>query len=64
MIRTVSIWRWQLVFTGSMVAIVVMVAAFKPQTLGIPFFLAGITLIVVTTIATLLVPWHRLPRTR
>ncbi|MGV2901233.1 sensor histidine kinase [Microbacterium sp. AGC62] len=61
MIRTVSIWRWQLVFTGSMVAIVVMVAAFKPQTLGIPFFLAGITLIVVTTIATLLVPWHRLP---
>lgn len=63
MIRTVSIWRWQLVFTGSMVAIVVMVAAFKPQTLGIPLFLAGITLIVVTTLAALIVPWHRLPRT-
>lgn len=63
MIRTASIWRWQLVFTGSMVAIVVMIAAFKPQTLGIPFFLAGLTLIVVTTLVTLLVPWQRLPRT-
>ena len=62
MIRTVSIWRWQLVFTGSMVAIVVMITAFKPQTLGIPFFLAGLSLIVVTTLATLLVPWQRLPR--
>lgn len=63
MIRTVSVWRWQLVFTGSMVAIAVMVTAFKPQTLGIPLFLAGLALTVVTTLLTLAVPWHRLPRT-
>ncbi len=41
MIRTVSIWRWQLVFTASIVAIVVMVAGFKPQTLAIPLFIGG-----------------------
>lgn len=63
MVRTVSIWRWQLVFTGSMVAIVVMVTAFKPQTLAIPLFLAGLVLIVITTLVTLFVPWHRLPPT-
>ena len=63
MVRTVSIWRWQLVFTGSMVAIVVMVTAFKPQTLAIPLFLAGLVLVVVTTLATLFIPWHRLPPT-
>lgn len=62
MIRTVSIWRWQLVFTGSLVAIVVMIAAFKSETLGLPLFLAGLALVIVTTIATLLLPWHRLPR--
>ncbi|WP_315107627.1 PAS domain-containing sensor histidine kinase [uncultured Microbacterium sp.] len=63
MIRTVSIWRWQLVFTASIVAIVVMVAGFKPQTLAIPLFIGGIGLIVVTTLVALMVPWRRLPRT-
>lgn len=62
MIRTVSIWRWQLVFTGSFVAIVVTIAAFKSETLGLPLFLAGLAMVVVTTIATLVLPWHRLPR--
>lgn len=59
--RTVSIWRWQLVFTGSIVAIVVMITAFKPQVFANPFVVAGIALIVVTSIGTLAVPWHRLP---
>ncbi|MEW2461756.1 sensor histidine kinase [Microbacterium sp. K41] len=63
MIRTVSIWRWQLVFAGSIVAIVVMVAGFKPHTLTIPMFVVGIVLVVVTTLVALLVPWRRLPRT-
>ncbi|KAB1862237.1 sensor histidine kinase [Microbacterium algeriense] len=63
MIRTVSIWRWQLVFTGSIVAIVVMITAFKPQTFANPLVVAGIALIMVTTLGTLAVPWHRLPRT-
>lgn len=62
MIRTVSIWRWQLVFAGSIVAIVVMVAGFKPHTLAIPLFVVGIGLVVVTTLIALIVPWQRLPR--
>lgn len=62
MIRTVSIWRWQLVFTGSIVAIVVMVTAFKPETLGLPLFIAGLALVVLTTLLAFAVPWHRLPR--
>lgn len=62
MIRTVSIWRWQLVFTGSIVAIAVMITAFTPETLGLPLVIAGLALVVVTTLATFAVPWHRLPR--
>ena len=63
MVRTVSIWRWQLVFTGSIVAIVVMITAFKPQTFANPLVVAGFGLVILTTVATLAVPWHRLPRT-
>lgn len=63
MVRTVSIWRWQLVFTGSIVAIVVMITAFNPETFANPFVVAGAGLVIVTTLLTLAVPWHRLPRT-
>ena len=63
MVRTVSIWRWQFVFTGSIVAIVVMITAFKPQTFANPLVVAGVALVVLTTMVTLAVPWHRLPRT-
>lgn len=63
MVRTVSIWRWQLVFTGSIVAIVVMITAFKPQTFANPLVVAGVCLVILTTLITLAVPWHRLPRT-
>lgn len=63
MVRTVSIWRWQLVFTGSIVAIVVMITAFKPQTFANPLVVAGVGLVIVTTLMTLALPWHRLPRT-
>ncbi|WP_214443621.1 hypothetical protein, partial [Mycobacterium tuberculosis] len=44
-------------------AIVVMVAGFKPQTLAAPLFVGGVGLIVVTTLVALMVPWHRLPPT-
>ncbi|WP_217585262.1 hypothetical protein [Microbacterium sp. GbtcB4] len=53
MFRTDSIWRWQLVFTASIVANVVMVVGFKPQTLAIPLFIGGMGLIVVTTLVAL-----------
>ena len=62
MIRTVSIWRWQLVFTASIVAIVVMITALTPDTLGIPLFIAGLALVVGTTLVAFAVPWQRLPR--
>lgn len=62
MIRTLSVWRWQLIFTGSMVAIVVMIAALKPQTLGVPLVLAGLVLLVLTTLVSLMVPWRHLHR--
>ncbi|MGS0561262.1 PAS domain-containing protein [Microbacterium aurugineum] len=62
MIRTVSIWRWQLVFTGSVVAIVVMVTAFNPHTFANTLVVAGAVLVLVTSVLTLAVPWHRLPR--
>jgi len=62
MIRTVSIWRWQLVFTGSIVAIAVMITAFKPQLLALPLFITGLALVVATTLLTFALPWHRMPR--
>jgi len=62
MIRTPSIWRWQLVFTGGIVAIVVMIAAFSPEVLATPLVLAGFALVVLVTLATLVIPWDRLPQ--
>lgn len=63
MIRTLSIWRWQLVLTGSMAAVVVVIAVFTPETLAVPAVLMGITLLVIMTVVTLATPWARLPRT-
>lgn len=63
MVRTLSIWRWQLVFTGSTVAIVAMITAFHPQTFANRLVVAGVVLAILITLMTLAVPWHRLPRT-
>jgi len=63
MTRTLSIWRWQLIFTGSMIAITLAIAAFKPVSFGNPLVVAGLGMILATTIATLAVPWQRLPHT-
>lgn len=62
MTRTLSIWRWQLIFTGSMIAITVAIAAFKPASFGNPLVVAGLGMILATTIVTLAVPWQKLPR--
>lgn len=63
MVRTLSIWRWQLIFTGSMAAMAVVIAAFAPLTLATPMVIASLGLIMATSIVTLLLPWARLPRT-
>lgn len=63
MTRTLSIWRWQLIFTGSMIAITVAIAAFKPATFGNPLVVSGLGMILAITILTISAPWPRLPRT-
>lgn len=62
MSRTLSIWRWQLIFTGSMLAVVVVIAAFSPHTFGNPLVALGLVVLVATTLATLMVPWPRIPQ--
>lgn len=61
MARSSSVWRWQLIFTGSTVTIAVMIAALRPATFAAPLFVAGLALIVATTLVVLAVPWERMP---
>lgn len=61
MARSSSVWRWQLIFTGSTVTIAVMIAALRPATFTAPLFLAGLALIIATTLAVLTLPWERMP---
>lgn len=57
--RSASVWRWQLMLAASTVLIVALIAAFRPEIFGTLPFLFGIFLITVITLATLMVPWHR-----
>ncbi|WP_336645821.1 sensor histidine kinase [Microbacterium sp. USHLN186] len=57
--RTSSVWRWQLIFTGSIVSVVVAVAALLPRVFTHPLFVAGIALVIVVTLVTFLIPWQR-----
>lgn len=61
MFRTPSIWRWQLIFTGGIVAVAVMIAAFSPSTFATPLVVVGFGLVVIVTLATIVIPWDRLP---
>lgn len=61
MFRTSSIWRWQLIFTGGIVAIAMMIAAFSPATFATPLVLVGFGLVLLVTLATVMTPWSRLP---
>lgn len=61
MTRTASIWRWQLIFIGAVVAVVVLVTALKPTVFGTPLFTAGLMLALLITTGMLIVPWDRLP---
>ncbi|PKI90859.1 hypothetical protein CW368_09355 [Actinomycetales bacterium SN12] len=60
--RCRSIWQWQLVIAFTTVATAVGVAALQPTRFGNWQFSVSIVLIIATTIATLSVPWHLLPR--
>ncbi len=60
--RTRSIWLTQLVLAASVVVICVLVVALQPDMFTRGGFIAGAFAIVVLTVATLAVPWSRLPR--
>ena len=60
--RTRSIWLTQLVLAASVVIIGVLVVALRPSLFGVWNFVVGILAIIVVTVATLAVPWARLPR--
>ncbi|SDM09473.1 sensor histidine kinase [Microbacterium azadirachtae] len=61
MSRRASIWRWQLIFVSTTVAIAVLVAALKPTVFATPLFTAGLLLSLVATIVVLVLPWDRIP---
>lgn len=61
MSRRASIWRWQLIFVSTTVAIAVLVAALKPTVFATPLFTAGLVLALLTTIVALVLPWDRIP---
>jgi len=61
-LRSRSIWRWQLILAASTVAVVATYALLAPALFGNPRFSLGVIGIAVVTAATLLVPWHRVPR--
>ncbi|WP_336628846.1 MULTISPECIES: hypothetical protein [unclassified Microbacterium] len=61
MSRRASIWRWQLIFVSTTVAIAVLVAALKPTVFATPLFTAGLVLALLTTIVALVLPWERIP---
>ncbi len=54
-----SVWQWQLVVGFSTVAVAVGTALLDPQLFGDVAFLAGLSLIAVTTVAALVTPWAR-----
>ncbi|WP_336648680.1 sensor histidine kinase [Microbacterium sp. MMO-10] len=61
MSRRASIWRWQLIFVSTTVAIAVLVAALKPTVFATPLFTAGLVLALLTTVVALVLPWDRIP---
>ncbi|MFD4959621.1 sensor histidine kinase [Microbacterium sp. NPDC058389] len=59
--RTRSIWLTQLVLAASVLITAVLVMVLQPATFGRWNFLLGTLAVVVLTLATLAVPWSRMP---
>lgn len=60
--RTRSIWMTQLVLAASVVIIGVLVLILQPEMFARRNFTLGMLALIAVTIATLAVPWERLPR--
>ncbi|MFE5407304.1 sensor histidine kinase [Microbacterium sp. NPDC056569] len=59
--RVRTVWIWQLAFAAVVAIIIVVVALIEPDVLVIPSVLAGAAGVIITTVVTLVLPWHRLP---
>src|SRR6478736_5863827 len=59
--RTRSIWMTQLVLAASVVMIAVLVLWLQPELYVIWNFALGVLMMMVLTIATIAVPWSRVP---
>jgi len=57
-----SVILLQLMFGVVVVVVVFILQLFTPEVLSRPLVLAGLTLAIVTSGVTVIVPWHRLPR--
>lgn len=60
--RTRSIWLTQLVLAASVVMLCVLVLALRPELFARWNFSGGMFTLIAVTVATLAVPWSRLPR--
>lgn len=60
--RTRSIWLTQLVLAASLVMMGVLVLALQPELFARWTFAVGMLTLIVLTLATLAIPWARLPR--
>ncbi|WP_193598134.1 MFS domain-containing histidine kinase [Microbacterium sp. YJN-G] len=58
--RCRSIWQWQLVIAFAVVTISVGVALLTPERFLDPLFSIGLVLIILTTVISLAIPWHRI----
>lgn len=59
--RTRSVWRTQLILAAAVVAICLLVLMLEPELFGQWTFTAGTSAIIALTLATLIIPWQRLP---
>lgn len=60
--RTRSIWLTQLVLAASVVMLCVLVLALRPELFAQWNFAVGMFTLIVVTVATLAIPWSKLPR--
>ena len=59
--RVHTVWIWQLSFGAVVGIITVLTAIMDPQVLVVPPLTVGVVGVILTTVAALIVPWHRYP---
>jgi two-component system phosphate regulon sensor histidine kinase PhoR len=59
--RVHTVWIWQLSFGAVVGIITVLTAIMDPQVLVVPPLAIGVAGVFVTTVAALIIPWHKYP---